>query len=323
MSIKPQTFPAALGMMQIVVMFLILTLIGCQDQDNLSIGTGPTTTPVAADPASSITVSLLGDVMLGRGVQPTSETFAYLKPFLSSTDLALANLESPLTGVPPATGSSYVLCAPSVNVHVLADAGFDLLSIANNHNLDCGTNGLAETKAALVEAGLGYIGPDPEPVYRSINGIPVALLAFDATTDSFDIESAVQAVRLARETGALVLVSIHWGMEYQAGASFDQKQLALQLADAGTTLIWGHHPHVLQPSEWIGGRKTLVLYSLGNALFDQHGLESTRQSVLMLVTLNSEGVVDFRAVPFLIDVQNNRVVQAGDDDAQRIEQYFK
>ena len=273
-------------------------------------------------PAPSITLALLGDVMLGRGVHPTSETFTYLEPFLTSADLALANLESPLTDSPVQTESSYVLCAPPENVRYLADAGFDLLALSNNHRLDCGKEGLLETQKTLTDAGLGFIGPDPEPVYHSIHGIRLAFLAFDATTP-LNIEAAVQAVRSVHETGALVVVSIHWGAEYQAGPSRDQKQTAGKLAEAGATLIWGHHPHVLQPSEWLHDHKTLVLYSLGNALFDQYGLEATRRSALVLVTLNPGGVLEFKFIPFRIDIQNSRILEAGQKDEQIIREYFK
>jgi poly-gamma-glutamate synthesis protein (capsule biosynthesis protein) len=260
--------------------------------------------------------------MLGRSVHPTVETFAYLEPFLTSADLALANLESPLTNSPVRTESPYALCAAPENVKFLADAGFDLLALANNHSQDCGMEGLAETQLALADAGLGFIGPDPEPLFRSINGIQLALLAFDATT-RFDLETAVQAVRAARETGAVVVVSIHWGAEYQAGTSVGQKEIAKHLSGAGAALIWGHHPHVLQPSEWIDDGKTLVLYSLGNSLFDQYGLDNTRRSALLLVTLDSDGVQEFKVVPFLIDVPNSRIMKAEGADAQLIMRYFK
>lgn len=281
----------------------------------------PTRTP---DPTSapSVTLALLGDVMLGRDIHPSAETFSYLEPFLTSADLALANLESPLTASPPQTRSPYVLCAPPENVRYLADAGFDLLSLANNHRLDCGRQGLAETQQTLTDAGLGFIGPGPESVYRSVNGITLAFLAFDATTQ-FDVETAIRAVRSAHKQGAMVIVSIHWGVEYQSGASSDQKQIAAQLATAGAALIWGHHPHVLQPSQWTNDRRALVLYSLGNALFDQYGLEATRRSALVLMTLDRNGVEGFKVVPFLIDIQNSRIVKPRQEDTKFIMQYFK
>jgi poly-gamma-glutamate synthesis protein (capsule biosynthesis protein) len=293
----------------------------------------PTTGPAQPEPASaapeadptpapSVTLALLGDVMLGRAVHPSADTFACLEPYLASADLVLANLESPLTNAPVQTESSYALCAAPENVGYLADAGFDLLALANNHNLDCGTEGLLETQSVLTEAGLGFIGPGPEPVSRLINGIPLAFLAFDAT-GGFDIETAVQAVRSAREAGVIVIVSMHWGAEYQAGASTGQKQIAGELADAGAALVWGHHPHVLQPAEWTREGGTLVLYSLGNALFDQHGLGNTRQSALALVRLDPHGVKGLRAVPFMIDPGNSRLLEAGPEDSQTILRYFE
>ncbi|HEX5838072.1 MAG TPA: CapA family protein, partial [Anaerolineales bacterium] len=266
-----------------------------------------------------------------RDVHPGTETFAYLEPYLTSADLALANLESPLTDAPAQSDSPYILCARPENVSVLVDAGFDYLALSNNHRLDCGTDGLRETRRTLADAGLGFIGSDPEPLYRSINGVRLALLAFDATTD-FDLETAVRAVRSAREAGHLVIVSMHWGAEYQAGPSTGQTQIAEGLADAGAALIWGHHPHVLQPSAWMpretstGDRQTLVFYSLGNALFDQHGLQSTRRSALALVPLGASGVEDFKVIPFLIDNhagQASRLLQAGQRDAEIIGGYFK
>jgi poly-gamma-glutamate synthesis protein (capsule biosynthesis protein) len=281
--------------------------------------------PPSPTPAPSVTLALLGDVMLGRGVHPTKETFAYLEPFLTSADLALANLESPLTNAPAQSESPYVLCARPENVRYLVDAGLDYLALSNNHRLDCGRDGLLETERVLAEAGLGFIGPDPEPVSLSVNGVQLSLLAFDAT-DRFDLETALRAVRSAREAGALVIVSMHWGAEYQGGASTGQTHIAEQLADAGAALIWGHHPHVLQPSAWLPqthDQQTLVFYSLGNALFDQYGLEVTRRSALALVKLKASGAEEFQVIPFLIDIRGSRVVQAGPEDAQIIRGYFK
>jgi len=308
-----------------IAMFLLLALAACQAGMEPPAGlTQPegASTSLEAKPAPSVTLALLGDVMLGRAVHPSIATFSYLERYLTSADLALANLESPLTDAPVQIESPYALCATPENVTYLANAGFDLLALANNHSLDCGIEGLLETQAALTDAGLGFIGPDPEPAYRVINGIRLAFLAFDAT-GRFDIGAAVQATRSAREAGAIVVVSVHWGAEYQAGASTGQKQMAEELSDAGATLIWGHHPHVLQPAEWIHDGKTLVLYSLGNALFDQYGLGATRRSALVLAKLDSSGVQELEIIPFLIDLQDSRIVEAGPEDARVIMNYFK
>jgi poly-gamma-glutamate synthesis protein (capsule biosynthesis protein) len=108
----------------------------------------------------------------------------------------------------------------------------------------------------------------------------------------------------------VVVVYVHWGMEYQSGATDRQKALARQFADAGAVLVVGSHPHVLQPAGWIptAQGKTLVLFSLGNALFDQAGLPDTRQSAMVLVTLDSQGVSSVQVTPFEIDPAGSRIL---------------
>ncbi len=275
--------------------------------------------------------------MLGRGVDPKPASLAYLTSDLSAADLALANLESPLAPVLPASDSTYNLCASSARADLLPAWGLDLVSLANNHANDCALSAVEElalsaaegqfqTRSGLEAAGIASIGPGMEPVYREVHGIRLAFLAFDDVSSPLDENVAMQAIRSARETDALVIVSIHWGMEYQAGASDRQISLAQQFADAGAALVWGHHPHVLQPAAWINppaglepaGGSTLVLYSLGNALFDQVGLEDTRLSALALVTLDAEGVIGVRLVPFEIDIVNSRLVQPDAETEEKI-----
>ena len=307
----------------------VLLLVGCQvkaDASPASFYPEPATVSPASvstsSPTPTVTLALLGDVMLGRGINPSTETFAYLEPFLNSADLTLANLESPLSHASVQTASSYALCAPPECADLLTEAGFNLLTLANNHILDCGKQGVLDTQSALTEVGLGFVGPDPEPAYREIKGVRLAFLALDAT-GTFDLDGAEQAVRSAKEAGAFVIVSIHWGAEYQAGESQFQKEIADQLAGAGAALIWGHHPHVLQPAAWINEGRTLVFYSLGNALFDQYGLADTRRSVLVQVSLDPKGVVDYRAIPFVIDVPNSRIIAADAESVQAILRYFR
>jgi poly-gamma-glutamate synthesis protein (capsule biosynthesis protein) len=264
----------------------------------------------------TVTLALLGDVNLGRGVVPTPESFAYLSPWLDSADLALANLESPLANYPPSgAGEDYNLCVLGPQTSLLSGWGLDLLAIANNHRYDCGPAGPFETTSLLANAGLGAVGPGMDPVTREVNGLPLAFLAFDDVSAPLDAGAAVDAIRSARQAGSLVIVSVHWGMEYQGGPSERQQDLARQFAAAGAALLWGHHPHVLQPVAWIDS--TLVAYSLGNALFDQAGLADTRRSALLLVTLDENGVTGVQAVPFEIDLQASRLA-APEADSQRL-----
>jgi len=273
-----------------------------------------------AAPSPSVTLALLGDVMLGRGIEASTESFAFLQPQLAAADLALVNLESPLTDAPPLADTPYILCAPPSSVDALTAAGFDLLSVANNHWLDCGIDGYEETQTVLQDAGLGAIGLGTKAYRREVNGVKLSFFAFNAVS-GFDVPRAARFVQAERADGAVVIVSMHWGAEYQSAPTEYQEEIAGTLAEAGAALIWGHHPHVLQPSRWVG--ETLVLYSLGNALFDQHGLPDTRRSAMVVVTLGRSGVHKAEVYPFIIDGTNSRVKQVGEAEAGLIWTYFR
>ena len=267
---------------------------------------------VACLPARrTASLALLGDLMLGRQVNPQPSSLSFLVPELQAADLAFANLESPLSPSLASTDFAYNLCATAQYADLLSAWGLDLLSIANNHSLDCGPDGLTLTRTALASGGLTSVGLSLQPVYRQVHGLRLAFLAFDDISSPLDEIAADQAIRSAQASDMLVIVSIHWGMEYQSGPSDRQKFLAGQFAEAGAALVVGTHPHVLQPAAWIPTvrGKTLVLYSLGNALFDQPGLPDTRQSALVLVTLDAQGVRSVQVTPFQIDVSQSLIVR--------------
>jgi poly-gamma-glutamate capsule biosynthesis protein CapA/YwtB (metallophosphatase superfamily) len=278
----------------------------------------------ACQPARrSVSVALLGDLMVGRGVHPSAASLTYLAPQLKAADLSLANLESPLApgdGAPIPSENGYNLCTPASHAAFLPAWGLDILSLANNHRFDCGPSGVASSQQALTALGLTPLVSGPAPVYRTINGLKLAWLAFDDILTPVDPGAAVRAIQSARSSGAMVVVLMHWGMEYQSGATARQKTLANQFAAAGAALIVGTHPHVLQPAAWIptDRGKTLVLYSLGNALFDQAGLPDTRQSALVLVSLTAAGVQSTQVVPFEIDPAGSRVHAADSQTAAHI-----
>ena len=281
--------------------------------------------------SQKVTLALLGDISLARGVQPNMDAFSTLAAQLSSADLALANLESPLD--PQWTSKeqysstlSYNLCAPAERAELLKAWGLDLLSLANNHAFDCRPDGLTQTVAALESQNLIGIGSSringamSSPYYQKVNGLSLAFLAFDDVTQPIDIEAAAAEVQSAKNKGALVIVSVHWGAEYQSGPSPRQKEIAQALAQAGAVLIWGHHPHILQPSESLqsDNGSTLIFYSLGNALFDSYGLADTSRSAIILVMLDAQGIEDVEAVPFVIDTANSCFVPEDLSTEQKI-----
>lgn len=236
------------------------------------------------------TLVFAGDVMLGRGVAQALEgnweaAFIQVQPWLAKANLACANLESPLTSGPQIR-AGYDLRAPPASIAALGAAGFDVLSLANNHALDAGQAGLAETITTLNAAGIAGVADQTagrlashQPPYPTIR---YHLFALDDTVAPLDIETTRQRVAAAKRQTDLVVVSIHWGGEYQAAPSPRQESIAQALAHAGAGLVVGHGPHVLQPVEWI--EKTLVAYSLGNLLFDQPYPADCRWGAILRVT---------------------------------------
>jgi poly-gamma-glutamate capsule biosynthesis protein CapA/YwtB (metallophosphatase superfamily) len=229
-----------------------------------------------------VSLALVGDLMIGRGIagiaenDPNGQIFNALHPWLSSADLAFGNLESPVSEIRSAVTGPYNLCAGANGLYMLKNAGFDLLSTENNHKYDCektDQGGMSkenpETASLIQFAGMTAIDSPTRATEVSIRGIRLVFLAADDVTEPLDIEQMLTTIKTSKQNGAVVVVSMHWGIEYQASPTPRQKRIAQSLADAGADLIVGHHPHIAQPVEWVPGdqqsRQTLVLYSLGNA----------------------------------------------------------
>jgi len=271
----------------------------------------------------TLTLAFVGDVMLGRGVAQGLDgdwdaAFVDVQPWLAGADLAFANLESPLTTapfVPPSggMGGRYDLRAPPEAVAALRGAGFDVVSLANNHALDAGPAGLAQVMTTL--GGAGIVGlVDDGRIYPSTHPPAHRFLAFDDSVGPLDVHAAAEAVATAAGQGGLVIVSIHWGGEYQASPSPRQRAVAQALAHAGADLVIGHGPHVLQRAEWVG--ETLVAYSLGNFLFDQPYPVDCRWGAVLRVVVQNDRIVAVDALPTV--AQRGRVRRAASEDAAAI-----
>ena len=274
---------------------------GARIEGRASVGGGKTPAEV------SLILIFVGDVMLGRGVAQALDgdweaAFAEVRPWLDeggdpqgqgqARSVVFANLESPLTTLPQIV-EGYDLRAPLEAVAALHVAGFDAVSLANNHALDAGEAGLRETASTLRGEG---IVPWMEAIPTVMPQVPsVRGLAFDDSVVPLDIASASAAVADAAAQADVVIVSIHWGGEYQAAPSTRQQAIASALSEAGATVIAGHGPHVLQRVEWVG--ETLVAYSLGNFLFDQHSPIDCRWGAILRVTLQGTQVVAVEAIP--------------------------
>jgi len=258
----------------------------------------------------SIRLAFTGDIMLGRGVAQAhsngnwSQALAAIAPTTSTADFAFANLESSITDA-PLVREAYDLRAPAHSVLALSSSGLNILSLSNNHIADSGQRGIDDTLSALASAGILPIGPTEEPLIVQAKGVDLAWYAFADIPQKLYLLKAKQALASMRDHVDFIVVSIHWGNEGNTVPSDRQRVLAQAFADSGADIIVGHHPHVLQPVEWVWGdgrgRPTLVAYSLGNALFDQGAPPASRQAALLILDLGPLGVKEVCAVPFQID----------------------
>lgn len=266
----------------------------------------PTAAPTpAASPARAVIAST-GDLMchlknLKAGYDASSGTFDFtrffrlVKPYLSRADFTLGNLETTLAqGEMLEDFSGFPLFkSPDAFAQALKDAGFDLLTCANNHMLDNGFAGLSRTLDVLDELSLYHTGSArtvqeaQAPLIVTIGGIRFGFLAYTYpinisrtpadmkkyALNLFDLDKARADIQASRDAGAeVVLVSLHWGPEENNTVPRAAYQKAvLKLLEAGADGILGHHPHVLQPMEWVEvtaedgtARRCPVLYSQGN-----------------------------------------------------------
>jgi poly-gamma-glutamate capsule biosynthesis protein CapA/YwtB (metallophosphatase superfamily) len=267
-----------------------------------------------------------GDVMLGRAVaqgmrRSGADPLLGVGPYLAAADLRLANLEGPLTTAQRLSHGLYDLQGAPADVSVLTAAGFDAMSVANNHTTDNGTAGLLETVAVLKASGIQAVGGGAtsdealKAVVVSNHGLRLAVVAFDATdlglpagprwagVARFDPQTAPLAIAAARHGADVVVALVHWGNEYATLPSGRQRAVAALLVGAGADAVIGHHPHVIQPLEWVprvGQCPAFVAWSLGNLLFDSLD-EDAQQGMLLTTLLGACGVLAFRALPVHTD----------------------
>jgi hypothetical protein len=245
--------------------------------------------------------------MLGGGVEELWRTdpvapIEGIRPVTRGADLAVANLESPLTDRPHQLGLD-ALEAPRAAASVLTAAGFDAMAVANNHAADAGPGTVADTVGALEAAGVVAVGRSvregAEVVER--DGVEVALLAFHVGPDvpgiaGWDPAAARAAVRDARLEADVVLTSIHGGIPYWRHPGRGFAAVARRLARAGADVVWGHGPHVAHPVRIVehDGRTSVIATSLGNLVFDPQGAPGTDRGLLLEVRATDQGVVAYR-----------------------------
>ena len=243
--------------------------------------------------------------------------------------LVFGNLEGPITRQPtlrykPKWMKFYFKSPINEAVAALKLGGFRVMSVANNHSMDCGTKGLRESLRALdsgdiqaVGAGMNEAQARRPVTVKSCQGGEVTFLAFCAVgppgtfatkkkagAAKADETVILKAVKAALKPGVPVVVSLHWGIEQQKDLPVvdplpEQGVLARRIIDAGAVLVLGHHPHVVNRFEEHG--KGLIVYSLGNFLFSGARITDRFRSVILHVDLDATGVHQWDLQPVWID----------------------
>jgi len=234
------------------------------------------------------TVLLLGDIMLDRAVKRLMDKNGLLYPIenirnlLKGTDAVVGNLEGPVVVDPVYTpDTSLKFNFGSEALDLLHYAKINLVSLANNHTLDKGKDGLIQTKELLGKRKINYFG-DPiscgeENIYKA-DGI--VLLGLNKTFPvNCSQEQIITFVKNVRNENAnnFIIVFIHWGEEYKPTSNAIQKELAHSMIDSGADLIVGSHPHIVEEIEQYKGK--LIFYSLGNFVFDQYFSKETQEGL--------------------------------------------
>lgn len=261
-----------------------------------------------------------GDVMLDRGVESKilgvgagDWTFPWqnIAEDFRNADIAFANLEGSMSNVGADTGKKYSFRFNTEAVQGLRYAGFDVLSLANNHMLDWGRESLCETTKNLEAADIAYVGAGctgaeaHQPFITELGDTTVAFLAYTTfyegahATDEragmtkLDREEMKQTIKDLKASGVdVVLLSMHWGIEYDTRSSKREQDFAHELIDAGLDILIGHHPHVAQEIERYGNG--WIIYSLGNLVFDQYFSEETMQGLLADIQIQNGRVYDIQ-----------------------------
>ncbi|VAW37497.1 hypothetical protein MNBD_DELTA02-55 [hydrothermal vent metagenome] len=317
----------------IAALFVVMSLVPV----GRAAGQPPPGAAGGGDGRGRLTVVAVGDIFLGERAVSFLEKKGPAYPYskmggvLSDADLAIGNLESPLTEEDePFMEKQYLLKAPLLAVASLKASGIDIFSLANNHMMDYGGGALLETIGLLDKEGLGYAGAGADlrsarrPAIREVkvggDTVKVALLSYSNTFPvEFYAGKAVPGtapgyrkfirrdVKAARAGADIVIVAFHWGAERMRLPKDYQRELAHFAIDSGAQVVLGHHPHVIQPVEVY--KSGVIFYSLGNFVFGFYSPKEVGGLLASLVFTKQGagyGIESARVVPLEVD---NRIVR--------------
>jgi poly-gamma-glutamate synthesis protein (capsule biosynthesis protein) len=266
---------------------------------------------------NNVTLLFGGDVMLGRNVmnqsiknKDYSYPFAKIFNFTKESDIFLVNLENPIIKDCPESNSGFKFCTLPDMVEGLIKAGVNVVSLANNHTLNYGPEGIEQTENYLTKAGISLSGMS-NLVVKNFKGITFGFIGFDFTVKSPTLKD-YQFIKESDSKVNFLLISVHWGEEYKAKANIYQRKWAKEMIVNGADIIVGSHPHWVQDFECLNypqGESLCsnagednncicdgivgkpVYYSLGNLVFDQMWSEETKKGLLVRLKVEPNKIV--------------------------------
>ncbi|WP_407991659.1 CapA family protein [Kitasatospora sp. CMC57] len=279
----------------------------------------PTPPTAPGNPAGTITVAFAGDVHFeGRtearlNVRAPEKALGPISGKLEAADLSVVNLETAITDRGAPEPKTYTFRTPARSLKVLQDSGVDIVSLANNHAVDFGAAGLADTLAAKVASPIPVVGFGKNaeeafaPYMAQVKGVKVAVLAASQVVDltnqkwragadkpgiasALEADTLVKAVLKAKTETPVVIVFLHWGEEGVACPTSAQTALAKRLAAAGASAVVGTHAHTMLGAGMLGD--TYVAYGFGNFLwYGTSSYANSNETGVTTLTLTGTGKV--------------------------------
>lgn len=282
--------------------------------------------PGKAEPEATIMAG--GDLFLGRYVKAAIDKEERFFPFEKAlrlflgTDESIVNVEGPFTGFEPQPldpNNTTFTFDPAL-AGMLPWVGITMTTLANNHTLDYGHEGLAQTKEHLESAGIGFFGdPQNKPgsfLVKEINGLKIGFVGYSQFQKPL-IDPVLAEVEEVSKLADQTIVYAHWGHEYHEEPSAAQREMAHSFVDAGADIVIGSHPHVIQPAEVYQGK--MILYSLGNFLFDQIQPGTTEGLVVGMHLSPTQNSFNF----FPTKIESGQVrLMAKKEGAKMLEDFF-
>ena len=274
----------------------------------------PTPTPTPEPTPELFTISVIGDETLtthqnlsneseysyaGRMQGDYSYPFKNTSQYFLNDEFTITNLECTLADDRMYSEQTFYFRAPTSNAQILTEGGVDFVTTANNHSLDFGQAGILATYAALDEYGIAYGKEDSYQIITTEHGLKIGI--YCAGTDlAPNADKAASAIQLMKaENVDYIICAFHWGLELKP-VTAAQMDVGRACIDAGANLIFGCHPHCLQPIEEYNGG--IILYSMGEFSFGGSTAPKDRDTAIFQVTLKRDpdgsiSVDNWRVIP--------------------------